>query len=279
MVGGSFVDSTESDSGKEEAPICRDVADKPISTELAIATAEGLFERMHDLGIEAPNGRWVWGYVDNSSRAFKFGGAGLFDGFTGLAVFASACAAVWPDERIRERSCALVQEAVDEIRGLCQVIDAHVSNAHVSVPVGEGSGFGGILTGIALMRRYAPSEMLDSLCEQVLSLLEKTNFLACTMADRIGGLAGLVAVLCRFEEYRGRKATIRNAADRMLELKTFAYKDYVLWKTLPDVPRVLSSAGHGMSGIAEALMAAADVLGDDRYLPAATEALDYEIDA
>ena len=34
-----------------------------------------------------------------------------------------------------------------------------------------------------------------------------------------------------------------------------------------------------MSGIAEALVAAADVLGDDRYLPAATEALGYEIDA
>jgi lantibiotic modifying enzyme len=34
-----------------------------------------------------------------------------------------------------------------------------------------------------------------------------------------------------------------------------------------------------MSGIAEALVAAADVLDDDRYLPAAAEALDYEIDA
>ena len=46
-----------------------------------------------------------------------------------------------------------------------------------------------------------------------------------------------------------------------------------------DVPRALSGAGHGMSGIAEALVAAADILGDDRYLPAATEALGYEIDA
>ena len=53
----------------------------------------------------------------------------------------------------------------------------------------------------------------------------------------------------------------------------------MLWKTMFDVPRALSGAGHGMSGIAEALVAAADVLDDDRYLSAAAEALDYEIDA
>ena len=45
------------------------------------------------------------------------------------------------------------------------------------------------------------------------------------------------------------------------------------------IPRVLSGAGHGMSGIAEALYAAADVCGDDRYAAAADEALDYELGA
>ena len=267
----------ESDESQKKGPIRRDVADAPISREYAIEAAKRMFQRMHDLGIEAPNGRLVWGYVDNSSRAFQFGGAGLFDGFTGLAVFASACAAVWPDDRIREQTDELVQEAVNEIRGLCDTMDRYVGNSAFNVPVGEGAGFGGILTGIALMRRYAPSETLDDLCEQVLAFLEKTDFSGCTMADRIGGLAGLVATLCRFEEYRGHTTTIRNAADRILELKTLAYKDYVLWKTMFDVPRVLSGAGHGMSGIAEALIAAADVLDDDRYLPAAAEALDYEI--
>ena len=46
-----------------------------------------------------------------------------------------------------------------------------------------------------------------------------------------------------------------------------------------ETPRVISGAGHGMSGIAEALTAAADILDDSRYRFAATEALDYEIDA
>ena len=269
----------ESDEEEAKAPVCRVIADAPISREHAIATAKRMFQRMHDLGVEAPNGRLVWGYIDNHSQAFQFGGAGLFDGFTGLAVFASACAAVWPDDLIREQADALIQEAVNEIRGLCHVIDRHIGNPNLDVSAGEGTGFGGILKGIALMRRYAPSETLDDLCEQVLALLEKTDFSGCDIADRIGGFAGLVAALCRFEEYRSQTTTIRNAANRILELKTFTYKDYVLWKTMFETPRVLSGAGHGMSGIAEALIAAADVLGDDRYLPAAAEALDYEIDA
>ena len=200
-----------SDEGEAKAPVRRDIADAPISREHAIATAKRMFQRMHDLGIEAPNGRLVWGYIDNSSQAFQFGGAGLFDGFTGLAVFASACAAVWPDDQIREQTDALIQEAADEIRGLCHVMDGHMDNPGFGVPVGEGAGFGGILTGIALMRRYAPSETLGALCEQVLALLEKTDFSGCTMVDRIGGLAGLVATLCRFEEYRGQTTMIRNA--------------------------------------------------------------------
>lgn len=269
----------ESDEPQKEAPIRRDVADTPISREYAIETARRVFQRMHDLGIRTPNGRLVWGYVSSNTQAFQFSDAGLFDGFTGLAVFASACAAVWPDDLIRKRTDALVQEAVGEVRGLCRFMDRHMDNPDVIVPVGEGAGFGGILNGIALMRRYVPSETLDDLCEQVLALLERTDFSGCTVADRIGGLAGLVSALCRFEEYRGHTTTIRNAADRILELRTFDYRDRVLWKTMFDVPRALSGAGHGMSGIAEALVAAADVLDDDRYLSAAVEALDYEIDA
>jgi lantibiotic modifying enzyme len=112
-----------------------------------------------------------------------------------------------------------------------------------------------------------------------LELVEATDYANATSSDRIIGLAGLVSVLCRFEEYRGHTTALRRAADRILELKTFEYKGHVLWKTLPDTPRLLSGAGHGMAGIAEALIAASDLLGDDRYLPAAAEALDYELEA
>ena len=260
-------------------PLRREVTKSPMRPEDAAAEAKAVLNTMFDLGIQLPNGRLVWEYTNPGSHSLVFGGSDLFDGLTGLAVFASACAHVWHDDQVRERADVLIQEATDEIRGLCQSLQRYEGDHSVVIPAGEGTGLGGILTGIALMRRYAPRESLDELCEQVLSVVEHGDFSDCTVADRIGGLAGLVSVLCRFDEYRGCTTAIRSAAERMLELKTLAYRDYVLWKTLTGVPRALSGAGHGMSGIAEALIAAAWVLDEDRYLPAAIEALEYEVDA
>lgn len=252
----------------------------PLGVEEAETEAKRVFDEMCDLGIRTPNGRLVWGYLGQRSNAFVFGDHGLTNGLTGLAVFACACRARWADdESVRERTDLILKEAKEEIRALCADAAHYEGIPGTYVPVGEGSGLGGVLTGIALMRRLVPEDGLDTLAGEVLELLGRTDFAGCSEADRMGGLAGLVSALCRFEEYRGMGDVIARACDRILELKTFAYKDHILWKTMARVPRALSGAGHGMSGIAEALYAAADVCGDDRYVPAADEALDYELEA
>ena len=257
----------------------REAASPLLSKEDAAAEARRVLEEMHTLGIQTPHGQLVWGYVSSNSKSFAFSGPGLFDGLTGLAVFASAVAAVWPESPIKEQADVLIGEAVDEIQELCRNLETYEDNPRTSLPVGEGAGLGGILKGIALIRRCTPDESLEALCAQLLAFLERTDFSGCTEPDRIGGLAGLVSVLCRFEEYQGCTTAIRNAADRLLELKVLSYKDHVLWKTMVGVPRALSGAGHGMAGIAEALFSASRILDDTRYLPAAAEALDYELSA
>lgn len=252
----------------------------PLHIEEAEAEARRLFDEMCELGIRTPNGRLVWGYVGNRSNAFTFGDHGLVNGLTGLAVLACACRACWGhDERVRERTDLILEEAMGEIRALCASVERYVGTPGASVSTGEGTGLGGVLTGIALMRRFTRDDELDTLADEVLALLGRTDFAGCSAVDRMVGLSGLVSALCRFEEYRGLRGVIARAADRILELKTFAYGDHVLWKTMAYVPRALSGAGHGMSGIAEALYAAADVCGDERYVPAAAEALDYELEA
>ncbi len=266
-----------------QAPTTKGQADRllsgePLGIEDAEAEARRVFDEMCELGIRTPNGRLVWGYVGDRSNSFSFGDHGLANGLTGLAVFACACKARWAnDEGIRGRTDVLVEEAIGEIRALCASVKRYKGTSGAYVPTGEGSGLGGVFTGIALMRRYTREDELDALADEVLALLGRADFAGCNAADRMIGLSGLVSALCRFEEYRGQRDVIAKAADRILELKTFAYRDHVLWKTLPRAPRVLSGAGHGMSGIAEALYAAADACGDDRYVSAAEEALDYEL--
>ena len=255
------------------------VPDKPLAAQEAVAAAREVFRETLDLAIRTPNGRLSWGFVDTYRQSFALGGPGLFDGLTGLAVFASACAGVMRDEQVRGGADALVREATEELRGLCRSIEAHEGDPASIVGMGEGAGLAGILTGIALISRHAPDGGLDAIRTRLLAFLDRENFSRHASPDRITGLAGLVSALCRFEEYRDHTEAIHAAADRLLELRTLSYRGHVLWKTMHEVPRALSGAGHGMAGIAEALLSASSVLGDERYASAAAEALDYELEA
>lgn len=267
----------ESSQGRSNgSPFRREEKYAPIRAEEASEEAARIFREMYALRILTPDGKPQWGYVSNISQAFSFSDHSLFNGLTGIAVFASACAAVLPDESIREMAEELRREANSEIKDFCCILRTHDALREGTVPVGEASGLAGVLTGIALMKRFSGSTA-EAICGDVLELLEKTDLSKCSMPDRINGLAGLVSAMCRFEEYHGFKAVIGAAADRLLELKTLVYREDILWKTMDGIPRPLSGAGHGMTGIAEALISAAALLGDARYLPSAADALDYEL--
>lgn len=95
----------------------------------------------------------------------------------------------------------------------------------------------------------------------------------------ISGAAGLLLVLCRFKELyetEEGKHAIRVCAGRLLALKTLEQKEHPpLWDTLR-LGRPVSGMGHGMSGIAAALMRAYRILGHQEYGIAAQDALDFE---
>ena len=98
-------------------------------------------------------------------------------------------------------------------------------------------------------------------------------------SDVILGAAGLLLVLCWFEELYETpegKRCIRAFADRLLSLKTLQRKEGPpLWDTLK-LGRPVSGMGHGMAGIAAALSRAHGILGEEAYLAAAQDALDFE---
>ncbi len=100
----------------------------------------------------------------------------LFDGFTGLAVFASACASVWPDSRFRDGSEVLVHETTEELRGLCESIEMYEDIPDAQVYLGESGGLASILTGIALISRYTQVEEMDAIRTRLLAFLERTSY-------------------------------------------------------------------------------------------------------
>ncbi|MBR0249787.1 MAG: DUF4135 domain-containing protein [Synergistaceae bacterium] len=251
----------------------------PLPVDVALSEARRLLDEMYDLKIPTPDGRFLWGYIHDSSFGLSFSDHSLYNGFTGMALFVSALAYVSNEENVKRMADYFVNEAINEINLLLKLLKDPERHPDSIAPLGEANGLDGVLKGLAIIKRYRPEDekRLDDLCNEILGILETTDFEKCTRADIITGVAGVISTLCRFDEYRNRTKIIRSAADRLLSMKTFEYHGAILWKTLPDHPRLINGGGHGQTGIAQALLAAAEVLDDDKYIPAAKEALEYEM--
>ena len=250
--------------------------EEPLSRETALREAERLLEEAFSLHIPSPEGRLYWGYINQGDYSFKFIETGLFNGYAGFGAFAAACLSVSRNRRIREMAERILGETVLEMKRATEYVRFRDFGFDFAPQLGESEGTGGIITGLELMRRYAPRKGLDAFDSFIDELLERTDYPRYGAPDRLIGMAGLLSVLCRFERYRGKKEIIRKAADRLLGMKTLAYEGGTLWKTLPDQSRPICGAGHGQAGIAEALFAAAGVLGEEKYAAGARDALAYE---
>lgn len=252
----------------------------PLSADTALGEAGRILDEMYDLKIPAPDGKFLWGYVSSESFALSFSDYDLYNGFTGMALFASALASVSDDKHVKDMAGYFVRESLEAVNALLKRLKDPARSPDSIAPLGDAAGLDGVLKALAILKRYMPDEKekFDSVCSEIFGILENTDFAGCNKSDIITGVAGVISTLCRFDEYISHKNIIRSAADRLMELKNFEYHGHVLWKTLSDIPRVISGGGHGMAGIAQALFAAAEILNDDKYIPAADETLNYELE-
>jgi lantibiotic modifying enzyme len=252
---------------------------EPLSREQAMEEARRQFELVFDLRIEAPEGKLFWGYMSDPDCTFGFCDTGFANGLTGIAVFAAAYAYASGDERAKERAARVVGEAVTELQRFYGYYE-DMGFPEAEFPnLGESSGMGGILNGLALLRRYVGGEAIAALQEKAVLTLSRYGFSRYGAPDRMAGISGLLSVLCRFDEYKIHTELIAAAADRLLAMQTLPWKGKLLWKSFPDKPRPISGSGHGLAGVAEALFAAGAVLGEEKYVLAAEEAIRFELEA
>ena len=264
---------------ERDAPVMPLRTVEPLSREQALAEARRQFELVFDLRIEAPDGKLFWGYMNDPDCSFRFCDTGFTNGLTGVAVFAAAYAFAAGDESAKERAARAVDEAVTELERFHSYYE-EMGFPEAEFPnLGESGGMGGILNGLALLRRYAGGERITALQEKALLTLSRYGFSRYGAPDRMAGISGLLSVLCRFDEYRVRADLIAAAADRLLAIQTLPWKGKRLWKSFPDKPRPISGGGHGLAGIAEALNAASAALGDVKYARAAEDAIGFELEA
>ncbi len=247
--------------------------------ELALHEALGLCKEVLELHFLLLGGHPTWGMRNPEDGSFHFADYSLSDGLLGISLFLSECAMCCKRPDLLNAAETAVDEALLLIRIVCETLENHSWSFEFSPTLGEGNGVGGILVGLALLRRCLDRKDVRDAQNLVLSTAEHLDYPRYGVADRLTGMAGLLSALCRFEEYHHRHDLMRMLADRMLEVRSLPWNGRLLWQTMAHVKRPLSGAGHGHMGIAEALFAASDVLEYDtrRYLAAAQEAVQFEL--
>ena len=261
---------------RRKPPVPAERTEEVLTKAQAMTEAKKLFDTLFAICLDSPDGKRFWGYLNESPLSFRFCETGLTNGLTGIAVFAAAYALLDSDPQVRAQADTAVNEAIIELERMYGYFEDQQFDWSSAPQLGESEGLGGILNGLALLKRYTGRDDIASLQEKALRAVERFDLSRYGAPDRMIGMAGLVSVLCRFEEYRERVDLIRTAAEKLLAMKKLSYKGKLLWKPFPDKERPISGGGHGLAGIAEALYAAAEALGDPTFAEAGAAAMAFE---
>ena len=249
---------------------------EPLPRQDALDEARELYDRTFELALVPPGEEPQWTYFDEQGYSLKFCDVGLASGIGGIALFACAYALVCEDPGAGGRAATVVDKLAAMLGRRYGYFESK-GFAHEHAPsLGESDGLAGIMTALALIRRFTGRADVGLLQGRALHALESIDLARYGAPDRMIGMAGLVSTLCRFEEYRD-PGLIGRAAARLLELRTLEHEGHMLWQSFPDKPRPISGAGHGLCGVAEALVAAWRVLGDPAYARAAEDCLRFEL--
>ena len=253
--------------------------DAPMTRDQAIDEAKALLNVLKEICILSPADVPCFGYVNEEDFSFRFCEYGLTNGMTGIAVFAAAFAMVSGQAGSRAFADSIVEETLRGLERQYAYLSEKDGAWDYAPYLGESDGLGGILTGLALLKRYTGRQEIGTLQEKALSTLSQFDLSRYGAPDRMIGMAGLLSALCRFPEYQTQTALIQHAADSLMKMKNLPHNKSLLWKPFPDKKRPISGGGHGLAGIAEALYAASSILKDEAYAFAARDAIAFEIEA
>lgn len=258
----------------ESEPVSRDA----LSPRQAREEAEKIFWTIEQALLTGPSGESSWIMRVGESDHLREAPATLAQGTAGLGVFFAACTqAFGRGTAAQARACELAELCLDKIESTIAALSRARSIPEEAVPLGITGGIGGTLLALAHMERLLPTGRAWKLAHALAELLDKVSLQDAGQSDVFSGTAGLVVGLCADPVLSATDLFarhLRRAAERLLAQRSPAIGDR-LWDTLGR-GRAISGAGHGMVGIAAALLSAARILKDERYVPAARDALDFE---
>ena len=174
-------------------------ASQAISPNQALAETEqilqSVFENMLTLADSQAEPQSGWIDPDLSAGGTEILSPELFTGSCGIGVFAAAVVAVTTNDGIRGKARLCEEVAVEQIDEWLSHMDQQGfrdPDLFWRLP--------GLLRGLILMQRYHSDHRYDREVAHLLRLLDVTAVPEPVSIDQISGLAGLISILCAYEE-------------------------------------------------------------------------------
>ena len=246
----------------------------PMKKEEALEIAGKLLKQIYDSSIISRSGkRGFIGYMDGRDKLSCLQSQ-FANGLGGICTFAFGMSFL--DSRWNDTAKDFSEMYQDYMNYYVQSFSDAKKIPPEYIDLGLASGFAGIVTTLYLAKRFMPELDLCNMLESVLSILDVMPIKQCEASDVYSGLSGLILSLYRIREIVDVKKYVLKAADRLLELKTLEWKEFMLWNTIPKTMRAISGFGHGCGGIGLALFRAWEMTKEERYYLAAKEAYAFE---
>ena len=263
----------------QTAEITERVSEKKMCSDTdLLSRAEAIFRDIAKDALRTPSGGLCWFGPDYFFRSgMNLLDEGLMTGTAGLAVFFAAVHAVSQDPAVRAQSAVLLGHLLNRQKDRMN----ELSRAEIIYPNVESPslsfGLAGKLQACTMIGRMIGMEEIHPLIEQMTAVLQKTD-LSQEGLDVYGGLAGLLTVLCAYDELfeqPGIPELCEQTAERIIASPGLLQNDLRLWKT-SHAAWPVSGAGHGQSGAAAALYRAGKRLNRDDFCRAAMDGFRFE---
>lgn len=251
---------------------------KSWSKEELFDKAKEIFRRIEADKIITPSGKICRFGVDyHLQTGMELLDEGLIAGKLGIAVFAAALYKLCDDQRLKQECKTAIEEITEGVEKQIDYLSKEERIFANSENTSFSNGLAGKLLGLHLIGTYFDEQKYFVLCEKIIKLIPKLD-LRYEKNDVINGVAGLLKVLCRYDDLfvlKGSKEICATLADHLLKAATIDYKGRKLWRT-GGARWPISGAGHGQSGIAAALLAAGERLKRNDLKEAAEAGFTFE---
>ncbi len=263
--------ATQHQQGQEESL-------PPLSPEQLIQEAQKIATELETRALQDADGSLNWigmGFVPEAERfQLQVLGDGLYDGRCGVALFFAGLYQVTQEHRFSELALRVLQP----LRQQPEMLDRDTQQRFARLTgIGGASGLGSIIYALVKISQFLEDETLLTNARRGASWITPELIAADRQLDIIGGAAGAILGLLSLYEATAETTVLEKAiacGQHLLDQQVSEDGATKAWRALNERP--LTGFSHGAAGIAYALLRLYSATGEQNYLEAALEGIEYE---